>query len=144
MAGALAEESPRAGGINQESGAETDGRLIPPPRQLPAIARDSDSLRQLNLIDVLRSAVHRLLEQEVIEIGPVPMGIRYSIAGTGSYEQFIGVVFQRMKRPSFYMVIEGKSPLQPTANLGICFLPVSPAGQRLQSREVITDGELFQ
>src|SRR5262245_10403736 len=98
---------------------------------------------QLRLIEILRAGCDSFLQEKIIYIGAQPVGVgRFSIRA-GSDEQLIRTILRGPILLFGLMLEEGGTALETTGQLRIGPLPITPARQRLESRQIVAIGHLL-
>ena len=78
----------------------------------------------------------RLLDEKLVEVGTIPMGVGDLIMGAGGDQQLVfpgGIVDEGVAQA---MMIKGESPFQSAGEARMGFLPRSPLGEGAQTGQV--------
>ena len=138
------EEAAWSGGIDHIPSPGAERLALPRPEQLRLASRFPPHTLQRHSIHVLDAQRPRFLDQEVVEVGPQPVGVGHFIARAGGDQQLVRAGFAGDEGPARRVGIEAEPPLQATADVRIGPLPLSILSQRHQPRQIISPGELFQ
>src|SRR5580658_2909709 len=136
-------ESTRARCVGHKLRAEFDCAAVPRSPKLDTVLIFVESI-EADSIEEIHAKLLRLLNKEMIEVGPIPMCVCNLIVWAGGNEQLILSLRIGRSRNSKCMAVEGKTAFQAARDVRISPLPTTPLRKRSQRGQVIADRQLFK
>ena len=139
----LLEKTTPASGIDEEPGGQAN-------RFACALSAKEKASRgplwsgELRLVEVLDVLSLGFANQEMIEIGAVPVRICDVIVWAGRDQQLIGRFGRVSPGQAKGMMVKGETSFQAAGNLGVGLLPGAPLSERKQTGESIAMRQFFE
>src|ERR1035438_2329639 len=137
------EESARARRVHNKLRRKTYRLTLPLPFELHATVTLSYS-GKLSFVPILHACLLRFTDQQVVEVRPIPVRVRYLIMRARGHQKLIAAILTARPVLLQVMVVEGKAALQSTSNFGVSVLPGAPLRERPQCRQIIAGSEVLQ
>ena len=134
-----------ARGVDEKARADREAasglRPVEPPEALaPADDRGASAIA----VEIPDARRLRFLEEEMIELRPVPVRVRDLVAGARADEMPVAAVAEVRERASRLVREEREAPLQARADPGVRRLPQAPLRERQEARQAVADREALE
>jgi hypothetical protein len=116
---------------------------------------------QACFVEVVDAEILGFAHEKVIEVGAIPMGVRYLIVRAGGDEKLARPVIHGRSRSfdsgrfasfaqddirclSQVVVVKGEATLEAADDFGMFALPASPLGERTHGRQIVSRTQFFE
>ena len=88
--------------------------------------------------------MHCLLRQKLVELGAIPVRVRYRILWAGCNQELVAVVRIRIKKLPFDVMIKAEAAFESAGNRSVVLLPTAPFCEGFQGGKIIALGQAVQ
>lgn len=95
-------------------------------------------------VEVVDAEALCFADEEVVEVGAVPVGVGDGVVGAGGYEELVGAIGREWCGVVEVVMVEGKAALEAAGYFGVGLLPGAPLREWFERGEIVAGGEVFE